>query len=86
VAFIQKTSSLICPIGAGFKFIVKPIKWVGISSMIGYRYIYKKETFLNYDGLYYSIGLWLDFRQIYRDIKYYKIQKRNYKRQVNNIL
>ena len=37
-------------------------------------------------ALSYSIGLWIDFRQIYRDIKYYKIQKRNYKRQVNNIL
>ena len=58
----------------------------GISSMIGYRYIYKKETFLNYDGLYYSIGLWLDFRQIYRDIKYYKIQKRNYRKQINHVL
>lgn len=86
VAFIQKTSSIIFPVGAAFKFIVKPIKWAGISSMIGYRYIYKKETFLNYDGLYYSIGIWLDFRQIYRDIKYYKIQKRNYRKQINNLL
>ncbi len=74
------------PLGAGAKFIVKHIRWVGISTMIGYRYIPYKQNLLDYDGLYYSLGIWVDFRQIYRDIKYYGVQKKRYRNKVKAIL
>jgi hypothetical protein len=79
-------SKLFVPLGAGVKFIVKPIKWLGVSSMIGYRYIPYKQDLLDYDGLYYSLGIWIDFRQIYRDVKYYKFQKKRYRRNVNAVI
>ena len=79
-------SRLFMPLGAGAKFIVKPLKWIGISSMIGYRYIPYIQNILDYDGLYYSLGIWIDFRQIYRDTKYYGLQKTRYRRHVRTIL
>lgn len=83
---ISNISKWFVPLGAGVKFIVKPARWIGISSMIGYRYIPYKQNLLDYDGLYYSLGVWIDFRQIYRDIKYYDVQKKKYRRDVQNVL
>ncbi len=80
------TSKIFMPLGAGAKFIVKPIKWVGISSMISYRYIPYNQNLLDFDGLCYSLGIWVDFRQIYRDIKYYGVQKKRYRNKVKAIL
>ncbi|MBA2611107.1 MAG: hypothetical protein H0U95_03995 [Bacteroidetes bacterium] len=79
-------SKLFVPLGAGVKFIVKPVRWIGLSSMIGYRYIPYKQNILGYAGFFYSFGVWIDFRQIYRDIKYYGVQKKRYRRSVNSIL
>jgi hypothetical protein len=79
-------SKLFVPLGAAAKFVVKPVKWIGISTMIGYRYIPYKQNLIDYDGLYYSLGIWVDFRQIYRDIKYYGVQKKRYRRNVKAIL
>lgn len=83
---LNNISKWFVPLGAGVKIIVKPVRWIGISSMIGYRYIPYKQNLLDYDGLYYSLGVWMDFRQIYRDIKYYGFQKKKYHEQVNAIL
>ncbi len=83
---LSKIEKWFVPLGAGVKFIVKPARWIGISSMIGYRYIPYKQNLLDYDGLYYSLGVWVDFRQIYRDIKYLGIQKKKYRRDVQNVL
>ena len=77
---------LFVPLGAAAKFVVKPVRWMGISTMIGYRYIPYKQNLVDYDGLYYSVGVWVDFRQIYRDIKYYGVQNKRYRRQVKSIL
>ncbi|MDO9001219.1 MAG: hypothetical protein Q7W45_15755 [Bacteroidota bacterium] len=79
-------SKLIMPMGASAKFIVKPVRWFGISSMIGYQYIPYRQTLINYDGLYYSLGIWIDFRLIYRDVKYFKFQKKKYRRAVKSVL
>ncbi|MEO6305053.1 MAG: hypothetical protein ABIP51_17985 [Bacteroidia bacterium] len=83
---LTNISKWFVPLGAGVKFIVKPVRWIGISSMIGYRYIPYKQNLIDYDGLYYSLGIWMDFRQIYRDIKYYGVQKKRYRRDVQSVL
>ena len=75
------------PLGAGVKVILKPIRWIGLSIMGGYRYVIEgKPSLLNLDGSYYSVGVWVDLRQIYRDVKYYGFQKRRYRAAVKNIL
>ncbi|MBA3680088.1 MAG: hypothetical protein H0W73_02710 [Bacteroidetes bacterium] len=83
---LSKIEKWFVPLGAGVKFIAKPVRWIGISSMIGYRYIPYKQSLLDYDGLYYSLGVWVDFRQIYRDIKYLGLQKKKYRRDVQQVL
>lgn len=72
----------IFPLGLGLQFIVKPIKWVGISFMGGYRYVQDNEDRLNFNGWYYSVGIWLEFRQIVRDTKFYGFQRRHYRKKV----
>lgn len=76
----------IIPLGAGVQFILKPFKWVGLSVTGGYRYVAEKNVNLNFSGFYYAIGVWVDFRQIYRDIKFYGFQKKKYRREVKAIL
>ncbi len=70
------------PIAAGAKFILKPVRWVGLSIMGGYRYVFEQKTNLNLNGAYFSSGVWVDIRQIYRDIKFYGFQKRKYKHEI----
>ena len=76
----------IVPLGAGMQFIFKPVRWIGVSVTGGYRYVAKKNVNINFNGFYYSYGVWVDLRQIYRDIKYYGFQKKHYRREVNAIL
>jgi hypothetical protein len=61
---------------------IKPTHWIGITGMIGYRFTSEKNTKLNFNGLFYSYGVWLDARQIIRDCNYYLIKKRKYKKQI----
>jgi hypothetical protein len=63
------------PISAGVQLIVKPIKWLGISGMAGYRYVKQEQAALNLRGFYYSAGVWVDIRQIYRNYKFQKKKK-----------
>ncbi len=83
---LSNISKWFVPLGAGVKFIAKPVRWIGLSSMIGYRYIPYKQSLLDYDGLYYSLGIWVDFRQIYRDIKYLGVRKKKYRKDVHDLL
>lgn len=82
----QITPSFI-PLSAGIKFIAKPVKWLGLSIMAGYRYFIEtgKERVLDFNNIYYPIGIWVDFREIYRDIKYFGFQKRRYRREVKRV-
>lgn len=75
----------IIPIGVGIEPIVKPFKWVGISFLLGYRFV-ASNSVANFNGLYYSVGLNFDVRQIIRDINYYGFKKKRYKRNVKEIL
>jgi hypothetical protein len=61
--------------GAGPQLTFKPVKWIGFNTMIGYRFTFEKNPNLNFNGAYYSYGVWLDIRQIIRDCNYYFIKK-----------
>ncbi|MGZ3901118.1 MAG: hypothetical protein ACXVNM_14840 [Bacteroidia bacterium] len=75
----------IIPFGAGLQPVIKPLKWVGISFLLGYRFVATNSA-ANFNGLYYSIGLNIDVRQIIRDINYYQFKKKRYRRKIKQIL
>lgn len=77
----RRTSGSIVPTGAGLQVVLKPFRFVGFSVMGGYRYVYTKTEpgNLNFNGWYYSFGLFLDIRQIYRDLKFYLSVKKKYR-------
>lgn len=61
------------PMSAGLQLIYKPLSWVGLTVSGGYRYIGKQtNTNLNFKGLYYSFGLWIDGRIITRQLRYHR--------------
>lgn len=69
----------------GVNVILKPIKWIGISGTAGYRLALDKNPNLNFSGAYYSIGLWVDIRQIYRDTRFYGFTRKKYRRELKAI-
>jgi hypothetical protein len=77
---INNLNKPIFPIGGGLQLILRPTKWFGVSIMGGYRYVGETYKDLNFNGSYYSIGVWVDVRQVYRDIYFYGFIKRKYKK------
>jgi len=72
--------------GLGPQIVVKPVRWVGFQAMAGYRFTFGNSANLNFNGFYYGYGLWLDIRQVIRDIRYYGFKKPRYKREVAALL
>lgn len=69
--------------GGGVRIILKPLKWIGVSGMAGFRIVgFNKRTNLNFNGAYYSYGVWVDLRQIYRDIKFYGFVRPKYRKKL----
>ena len=64
----------------GLSGTFKPIRWIGIRAVVGYR-----ETVVNqvqdfrFDGLFTSVGLNIDFREITKDFKMYRLMKRHHR-------
>lgn len=83
---ILNESGVIVPTGAGLQFVLKPFRWIGFSTTGGYRYVLDKNVDLDFNGLYYSFGLWLDIRQIYREIKFFGYTRKDYRRAVHAII
>lgn len=72
--------------GGGITMVLKPLKWIGLSGIAGYRIVaLNKRTNLNFNGFYYSYGVWIDLRQIYRDIKFYGFIRPKYRKKVKAI-
>jgi hypothetical protein len=82
---LQDKKGGLIPIGFGLNFIVKPIKQIGISTMIGYRVVAEHNPTLNFNGFYYSIGLAIDVRQIVRDIDFYWFKRPKYRKAIKNL-
>lgn len=73
------------PLAAGVKFIGKPVRWIGLSLMVGYRYMVQEASILELNNLYFPVGIWVDLRQVYRDVKYYGFRKNRYRRAVRAV-
>lgn len=64
----------------GLSAIYKPIRWIGVKGVAGYRkFIINPVEGFNFDGFFISIGLNVDLREIIKDISMYKL-KNKYKR------
>ncbi len=80
----QKGGTMIT--GGGVNIILKPFKWIGVSGTAGYRISLDKNPNINFSGAYYSYGVWVDLRQIYRDVRYYGFTRKKYRRRVKTML
>jgi hypothetical protein len=72
--------------GIGVQPAWRPIPWVELSFLLGYRAVLDNATSEHFNGFYYNFGLSVDFRQIYRDIKYRGFIRKKYRREVKKIL
>ncbi len=76
----------VIPIGVGIQPVYKPWSWLGITFLLGYRFVLDGNSNQNFNGLYYALGLSFDVRQVFRNSKYYLGKKRKYKKEVKRIL
>ncbi|MBA3664285.1 MAG: hypothetical protein H0W61_08770 [Bacteroidetes bacterium] len=56
---------------AGTQFIFKPLRWVGLSAILGYRKAEEKII----DGFFYAVGIWIGFKPLLMDVSYYHKRK-----------
>ncbi len=74
------------PLGLSIAYTLKPLKWLGIQGMLGYRWMLQKEFYDTFSGPFYSIGIWFSVKDFIRFIKYNCIAKRKYKKEIKNHL
>jgi len=67
---------------AGFHAIFKPVRWIGLSSTIGYRITNEKS----FNGYFYSFGVWVGLRHALNDARYYLVKRKRYKQNVKEII
>lgn len=71
------------PISIGTELTIKPLRWVGVTGLIGYRKILRhSETRMDFDGLFFSYGIAIDVKEIVKDIRLLLAKKR-YKKAIN---
>ena len=81
----NKQSGLIAMAYFGLSGTFKPIRWIGIKGAVGYRKtIFNRVKDLAFDGAYTSVGLSIDFWEIIKDYKMYRLKKR-YRKNSNAI-
>lgn len=76
----QENSGFIAIAYFGLSGTFKPIRWLGLKGAVGYKKtLYNQIKDLAFDGIYSSIGLSIDFWEIIKDYKMYKLKRRYYK-------
>ena len=71
------------PFSIGTELTIKPVRWVGITGLIGYRKILRRsEPRLDFDGVFYSYGISIDVKEIVKDIRL-MLAKKRYKKSLN---
>jgi hypothetical protein len=64
----------------GLSGTFKPIRWMGLKGAIGYRKtLFNQIRDLAFDGIYTSVGLTVDFWEIIKDHRMYKLKRRYHK-------
>jgi hypothetical protein len=65
---------------AGGQLILKPLKWLGLSAIYGYRMA--QATVIN--GYFYAIGVWIGLKPLIMDVKYLRKNKK-YHRDIRHV-
>jgi len=82
---LQKKKGLILLSYFGLSGTFKPIRWIGLKVTLGYKKtIFNQLKDLNNNGIYTSVGLAIDFREIIRDARMYSL-KRKYRKNFNSV-
>lgn len=77
---IDKQTGFISMAYFGISGTFKPIRWIGLKVAFGYRKtIYNQINNLAFDGIYTSIGLAIDFREIITDGKMFNLRRKYHK-------
>jgi hypothetical protein len=76
----RKNSGFILLTYFGLSATFKPIRWIGLKGIVGYRKtVFNQVKEFDFDGAFTSLGLNIDFQEIIRDIKMIRLEKK-YKR------
>lgn len=76
----EKKSGFLMVADFGLSGTFKPIRWIGIKGVVGYRKnIINTIDDFRFDGVFTSVGLNIDIREISKDIQMYRLKKK-YKR------
>lgn len=71
------------PFSIGSELTIKPLRWFGVTGLIGYRKIlHHSETRIDFDGLFFSYGIAIDVKEIIKDVRLILAKKR-YKKAIN---
>jgi hypothetical protein len=61
----------------GLSATFKPIRWVGLKGIVGYRKtLFNQVKNFSFDGIFTSLGLNVDFREIIKDIQMIRLRKK----------
>ncbi len=86
----SKENKAFIPAGVGLSLNLKmpplfgfrPIRWLGINAMTGYRKVlFQDGDTLDYDGVYWSISGAIFLDRVLEDLHYWKVKKANKKGQ-----
>ncbi|MEO6304008.1 MAG: hypothetical protein ABIP51_12630 [Bacteroidia bacterium] len=83
---VQSTASgIIFLTDFGLSATLKPTRWIGVKGILGYRKtIYNGVKDFKLDGIFTSIGLSIDIREIIKDVQMFQLKKK-YKGNRNSI-
>lgn len=74
--YVEKSGFLVVT-DFGLSGSFKPIRWVGIRFVVGYRKnVVNQVDDFRFDGIFTSVGLNIDFREVTKDFKMYRLMKR----------
>ncbi|MBY0434246.1 MAG: hypothetical protein K2U26_09070 [Cyclobacteriaceae bacterium] len=74
---VSSKSGSFFPSGIGLQVKIKPLRWVGLNGLIGYRKSLKTyDINADFDGAFYSYGVSVFIGNILDDIKFHKVRKR----------
>ena len=71
--------------GTGLSLTVKPIRWLGLNGMAGFRKTSDNSPNLNFSGFFYCYGVVIYVHQITMDYKFYK-KKKVYKKAIHQLI
>ncbi len=73
----SKKSGFVVMTDFGLSGTFKPIRWIGLKVILGYRKtVFNVVKDFRFDGLFTSIGLNIDFREIIKDVKMFNLRKK----------